>query len=293
MLSSYKKKDPPSNRVKPIPAQVLRRIMAVAHAAPTTPGNLAIAYMCSFTFFYLLRPDECTVPPSESTPFWLCGGSTFPSPPTMPTPIRTTFATLTLCQKNGVRGGVFGLSRSGHPQLFAVISLCNRILDAREHSADLTAPIAHYFDRGRWHDITPTNISTTLKAAITFLGPTLGFLASDVSARYLRAAGAMALLCAHVDTDLIPLVGRWRSDEFLCYLHVQAEPTMRGFSARMLQHGSFVLLPNNDVLYASNCPLSVSIYVPCFMFHVGHAFLPIHDGRCPSSVEALEALPQA
>jgi hypothetical protein len=43
------------------------------------------------------------------------------------------------------------------------------------------------------------------------------------------------------------LVGRWCSDEMLRYLHVQAEPTMRGFSARMLQHGSFVLLPNNDV----------------------------------------------
>ena len=71
MLSSYKKKDPPPNRVKPIPVQVLRRIMAVAHAAPT-PGNLAIADMCSIAFFYLLRPGEYTVSPSESTPFRLC-----------------------------------------------------------------------------------------------------------------------------------------------------------------------------------------------------------------------------
>jgi hypothetical protein len=37
--------------------------------------------------------------------------------------------------------------------------------------------------------------------------------------------------------------GRWRSHETLRYLHVQAEPTMRGFSARMLQHGSFVCSP--------------------------------------------------
>ena len=47
------------------------------------------------------------------------------------------------------------------------------------------------------------------------------------------------------DTDIIRLVGRWRSDEMLRYLHVQAE--LRGFSARMLKHGSFVLLPHNDV----------------------------------------------
>jgi hypothetical protein len=140
------------------------------------------------------------------------------------------------------------LSRSGNPQLCPVISLCNRILHARIHNADLTTPIARYFDRGKWHNVTSTHISTTLnKAAVTFLGPTLGFLASYVSARSLRAAGAMTLLCTHVDTEIIRLVGWWRSDEMLHYLHVQAKPTMRGFSARMLQHGSFVLLPNNKV----------------------------------------------
>jgi hypothetical protein len=56
----------------------------------------------------------------------------------------------------------------------------------------------------------PTFQPQPLKAAVTFLGPTLGFLAGDVSAHSLRAAGAMALLCAHVlDTDIIRLVGRW------------------------------------------------------------------------------------
>jgi hypothetical protein len=35
----------------------------------------------------------------------------------------------------------------------------------REHHADLTAPIlARYYDCGRWHNVTSTNISTTLKA---------------------------------------------------------------------------------------------------------------------------------
>jgi hypothetical protein len=57
----------------------------------------------------------------------------------------------------------------------------------------------------------------------------------------------MALLCAHVDSDVIRLLGRWRSDEMLCYLHVQAEPVMRDFSRRMLAGDSFTLLPNQDV----------------------------------------------
>jgi hypothetical protein len=57
----------------------------------------------------------------------------------------------------------------------------------------------------------------------------------------------MALLCAHVDTDVIRLLGRWRSDEMLRYLHVQAEPVMRDFSRLMLAGGAFTLLPNQDV----------------------------------------------
>jgi hypothetical protein len=57
----------------------------------------------------------------------------------------------------------------------------------------------------------------------------------------------MALLCAQVDSDVIRLLGRWRSDEMLRYLHVQAEPVMRDFSRRMLLGGSFTLLPNQAV----------------------------------------------
>ena len=57
----------------------------------------------------------------------------------------------------------------------------------------------------------------------------------------------MALLNAKVDTDTIALLGRWCSDEMLRYLHVQAEPVMRNFSARMLSGGAFTLLPNQAV----------------------------------------------
>jgi hypothetical protein len=56
----------------------------------------------------------------------------------------------------------------------------------------------------------------------------------------------MALLCAHVETNIIRLLGRWRSDEMLRY-HVQAKPVMHDFSRRILTGGSFTLLPNQDV----------------------------------------------
>jgi len=85
-----------------------------------------------------------------------------------------------------------------------------------------------------------------LRLAVGLLGPTYGFLPTDISARSLRAAGAMALLCAHVDSDRIRLLGRWRSDEMLRYLHVQAEPVMRHFSSHMLAGGDYTLLPNHQ-----------------------------------------------
>lgn len=68
-----------------------------------------------------------------------------------------------------------------------------------------------------------------------------------MSARCLRAAGANALLCAQVDPDIIRLLGRWRSDEMLRYLHLQAAPIMSDFAPRMLQGGNFRLLPNQMV----------------------------------------------
>jgi hypothetical protein len=255
LLSSFSKQDPPPTRVKPIPVQVLRRVMLVAHAAPSNIGNLAIADMCCIAFFFLLRPGEYTVSPGESTPFRLCdvqfqiGSRRLNTMLSSDAELRSaTFATLTFTtQKNGVRGEVIGLGRSGHTQLCPVISLCTRVLHARSHSAAPSAPLAAYFSHGRWSHVTSGDITSTLQLAVAYLGPELGFLPSDVSARSLRAAGAMALLCAKVDTDMIRLVGRWRSDEMLRYLHVQAEPTMRNFSSQMLRHGTFVLHPNSSV----------------------------------------------
>ena len=67
------------------------------------------------------------------------------------------------------------------------------------------------------------------------IGLDLGFLPHEVSARSLRAGGATALLVGKVDPDIIQLIGRWRSDEMLRYLHLSAEPVMKDFARKMLQ----------------------------------------------------------
>jgi hypothetical protein len=57
----------------------------------------------------------------------------------------------------------------------------------------------------------------------------------------------MALLCTHVDSNTIRLLGCWHSDEMLRYLTMQAQPIMRDFTSRMLQGGKYTLLPNAQV----------------------------------------------
>ena len=118
----------------------------------------------------------------------------------------------------------------------------------RLHNAATTTPLASYYTQCRWQKVSPSDITAALRVdAVVILGPALGFLPTDILARSLRASGAMVLLCAQVDSDVIRLLGQWRSDEMLRYVHIQAEPVMRDFASRMLTHGSFVLTPNQDV----------------------------------------------
>jgi hypothetical protein len=160
-----------------------------------------------------------------------------------------TFVTLTFTtQKNAVRGKVIGLGLSGDLFICPVQSIASRVRHLRQHNAPPATPLCTYYTDNKAHCVTPDNISLTLKTSVGTIGPSLRFSHKDVSARSLRAAGAMALLSAHVDTDTIQLLGRWRSNEMLKYLTVQAQPIMRDFSSRMLQGGHYTVLPNATVL---------------------------------------------
>ena len=90
--------------------------------------------------------------------------------------------------------------------------------------------------------ISPSSITTRIRAVL-HLHPDPAYTLADVTVRSTRAGGAMALLCAGVDSDRIRLVGRWRSDEMYRYLHVQAQPVMTGLSSAMLQGGTFRMTP--------------------------------------------------
>ena len=211
--------------------------------------------MITIAFFYLLRPGEYSISTSDSSPFELKDVQLFVgllrlnlSTATEAQLMSATFAAYTFDkQKNGVRGEVVGQSCSGDPNLCPVRATARRIIHLRSHQAPPHTPLAHAYTPTGVIPIKPSLITDTLRFAVQYLGPSLGFLPSDITARCLRASGANALLCAGVDTDVIRLLGRWRSDEMLRYLHTQAGPVTRDFARRMLSGGTFTLIPNQLV----------------------------------------------
>jgi hypothetical protein len=208
-------------------------------------------------FFFLLRPGEyaATANP-DAAPFRLCDVhillhsrrldplTCIDQELTAATHVALEFTT----QKNGVRNELVGLGRSGHPVLCPVLALCNCVRHLRLHNAPLTTPIYYYKDHAIWCPMETSALTAQLRMTATALGATVGISASDISVRSLRSSGAMALLCANVDTDKIRLLGRWHSDEMLRYLHVQALPVVAPLANLMVRHGHFSFIPNNRTM---------------------------------------------
>jgi hypothetical protein len=61
----------------------------------------------------------------------------------------------------------------------------------------------------------------------------------------------MALLCAGIDTDVIRLFSRWKFDEMLRYLHVQALTHTTALAHAMVCHGAFSSLPHQPITPAA------------------------------------------
>ena len=254
MWASYKRVDAPPKRVKPVPICIIRHILGIAVAANHTATS-AIAAMVVLAFFFLLRPGEYTSGSSESTPFTLADvqmfiGSVRLDHMTCPYAMlhRSTFTSLEFTnQKNGIRGEVIGLGRSGSRIFCPVHIVADRIIHLRMNNAPPGTPLSHFYHRGKWCWVTPADVTAILRNAVVVLGASVGFTKKDISARSLRASGAMALLCANIDHDRIKLIGRWRSDEMLKYLHVQCAPVMKHFAKAMINDGDFTLIPNRHV----------------------------------------------
>jgi hypothetical protein len=200
--------------------------------------------------FFLCQPGEYTAPTCKNTPFRLRDATLYIglrrilAHQATPDDIScATFVCLVFTsQKNSVRGETIGLGLSGDPFTCPVLAVGRQVSQLLLHHAPSTTPLCTFHSGTRAHYVTPRDISTALKTSVLALGSILGLDEPKVLARSLRAGGAMALLCAQVDLNTIKLLGRWRSDEMLRYLTVQATPVMRDFAKCMLKGCKYTLL---------------------------------------------------
>jgi len=119
-----------------------------------------------------------------------------------------------------------------------------------EGSNDET-PLCSYRDvnvRSVIRTVNAASIKDALKIGIVIVGPErIGITPDEVEARSLRAGGATALLAADVDTNTIQLLGRWKSDAMIRYLHVAASYSITQHARVMLQRGSTSFRPGTLV----------------------------------------------
>ena len=218
-----------------------------------SPRDHAIADLSWIAFFFLLRPGEYCAGGTKTvtTPFTLrdiqffVGNQPFQATTaSAPTCAAATFGSLLFTtQKNGVKGESIGHGATGHPRACAVATIRRRVAHLRQHGATPDTHLAVIFNGTAWSTVRSAEITTALRAATTLMGPQVGFTPEDVSARLMRAGGAMALLMSRVDTDTIRLVGRWRSDVMLRCLHTTTKTFTEGLASRMVQHGDYALTP--------------------------------------------------
>jgi hypothetical protein len=141
---------------------------------------------------------------------------------------------------------VIAQARSGHPRACPTRALARQLHYLRTHNAAPATPLCTVFYPNRRLLLPSAAITRTLQVSAAAL-PHLGFPPDQVTARSMRAGGAMALLCGNVDANTIRLVGRWRSDAMFRYLHAQALPLVNQLARTMLAHGNFSLAPGADI----------------------------------------------
>ena len=257
-LRSYAKADPPPSRVQPAPLQLIQQLQT--HAV--TAWTKAVCDMSLIGFFFLCRPGEYTYPSdadTRSSPFCLQDVSFYSGAlhlPAATTPAYALHAATSVYltftdQKNGVRGERVGHTRSGDSFACPVLAILRRVLHLRSHNAPSTTPLYMVRHDEVWLPIRSHSITQALRVAAEATAASLNINPDCISARSLRSGGAMALLCAGIDTDIIRLVGRWKSDEMLRYLHVQALPHTTVLAKDMFRHGAFSLLPHQPLAPAA------------------------------------------
>jgi hypothetical protein len=256
-IKSYHKVDDPPRRVKPIPITIIIYILAQAFGVARNEEDLSIADMITIAFFFLLRPGEYTGTTSDDTPFRLEGLILYIRDRRLDvmtssmaeldaaTSVSYKFTT----QNNGTQDEKLVQGLSGDGKCCPVKATARRIKYHRAKNSKQTVPIASYY---RAHRRTAIKVKDTLRHAMTMNYHRTGIHASEISARSLRAGGAMAMMYSKIDMNNIRMMGRCHSDAMMRYLHLQAQPIIERYAAKMFNNGTYTFQPNETVPIIDN-----------------------------------------
>lgn len=256
-LRKYTKDDPPAQRVKPIPLSVVTAILDGAHAMASADDFKCIADMICIAFYFLMRPGEYN-DSGTNTPFRMQDVKLYRRGQPVDwrhasdlefgqvDSVSLTFTT----QKNGVKGEVISHGCTNHALACPVKAVVRRLRYLRSQGAPETAMLCTWLEvhNGvtRRRTVKAKMVTAALRAGILNVDPLgiqLDIKPDEVDSRSLRAGGATALLCAGLDFNIIQLMGRWKSDAMIRYLHVSADPHTRRYAQRMFDSGNYRFNP--------------------------------------------------
>ena len=211
--------------------------------------------MITIGFFFLCRPGEHTIT-SDNEPFKMSNVQFYADDDPLPqlSPRLPDFLTLTFdTQENGVKGEKIGHGRSTDPSFCPIQAVTQRCHHLHLHGAPHTQPLCSFYNppSKQFEYIASSHITTVLRTAASHY-PRFCITPASIECRSLRSSGAMALFTRGVDPLLIQLVGRWRSDAMLRYLHVKSRPIMTGLSCLMLAGGDPSLLAETATMPLPN-----------------------------------------
>jgi hypothetical protein len=258
-LKALADEDDPTKRAYPTNLTIIQHLpLALSSLYPSEQtGTAHIADLCLVGFFWLLRPAEYLAGAGQtrSKAFrlqdisFLVGSRSYLATDNSLNDLMSSITRATMTfndQKNSVRGEQISHAATTHPQLCPCKSLARLCRHLRDHSAPINTPIHTYY-RGNPpspHLTHPADITASLRIAATQLEAQTGIDASLLTARSLRPGGATALLCAGVDSDVIQLLGRWKSDAMLRYLRIAAHAHSNNLAQSMLTAGHYTFAPH-------------------------------------------------
>ena len=236
----------------------LIKLAVQACCASNTAKDTCIANMITIGFFILCSLGEHTVT-FDNKPFKLSNVQFYND--NKPVPIQSSkllhtadFLTLTFdTQKNGVKGKRIGHGCSTSATLCPILAVAHRVAHLNLHKAKPHQPLCSYYHTASssYCYLASQDIMQVLQASALH-HPHFCVNPASVECRSLCTSSVMATFSCGVDALLIKLVGCWRSDAILCYLHVQSCPIMSGLSRLMLAGGNPQLLAETATMPLPN-----------------------------------------